>query len=161
MLLRATILLVTMWGTAPEHPAKIHLSGTAQLCPDDDARTDSIGVAGVKIFAFDAKRAQKALSSLYTLDNISWDTDGVQAMRAFNAEFLNLKDVLKQTPKLATATTSAGGQFQIVVPSVDSVLVFAEADIDDSPFFFASKVVSTKGHTDLSVVLPMCNKRVP
>jgi hypothetical protein len=159
MLLRATILLVTFWSTAPK-PAKIHLNGTAQLCPDDDARTDSIGVAGVKIFAFDATKAQKALSSLYTLDNISWDTDGVQAMRAFNAEFLNLKDVLRRTPKLATATTSAGGQFQIVVPNVDSVLVFAEADIDDSPFFFASKVVSTKGHADLNVVLPMCNKRV-
>jgi hypothetical protein len=160
MLLRATILLVTFWSTAPKPPAKIHLNGTAQLCPDDDARTDSIGVAGVKIFAFDATKAQKALSSLYTLDNISWDTDGVQAMRAFNAEFLNLKDVLRRTPKLATATTSTGGQFQIVVPNVDSVLVFAEADIDDSPFFFASKVVSTKGHADLNVVLPMCNKRV-
>lgn len=160
MLLRATILLAGLWSVSPTPQGKIHLNGTTQLCPEDDARTDTAGVAGVNVYAFDAAKAQKALSSLYTLDNISWDTDGVQAMRAFNAEFANLKQVLKETPALAKTTTARKGDFKLVIPGVDSVLVFAEAELEDTPFFFASKVVRTRGKSELKVVLPMCNKRL-
>jgi hypothetical protein len=44
--------------------------------------------------------------------------------------------------------------------SFDSVLLFADGELEDEPFFFASKVVGTKGQKEVRVVLPMCNKRV-
>jgi hypothetical protein len=43
---------------------------------------------------------------------------------------------------------------------VDSVLLFAEEELEDQPFFFASKVIATKGQGEVRVVLPMCNRRV-
>jgi hypothetical protein len=81
-------------------------------------------------------------------------------MNIFTAQYPKLLAVVKRTPRLGRATSNRNGDFQITVPRVDSVLLFAEQELDDQPFFFASKVVATKGQREIRVVLPMCNKRV-
>ena len=81
-------------------------------------------------------------------------------MNSFNAEYPKLMALVKRTSKLGRATSNGNGDFQITVPQVDSVLLFAEEELEDQPFFFASKVVATKGQKEVRVVLPMCNKRV-
>jgi hypothetical protein len=118
------------------------------------------GVRGVRVYAFDASKAQKVRASLYTLDTVTWTGDGVDGMRVFNAEYERLMPLVRTTPKLGRATSNANGDFEITVPQVDSVLVFAEAELEDEPFFFSSKVVGVKGQTEVRVVLPMCNKRL-
>jgi hypothetical protein len=160
VLLRGTLILVGLWGLSPHVPAKTLLDGTAQLCPEEDAKDDTSGVRGVHVYAFDAAKAQKIRASLYALDRVSWSGDGVEAMRTFSAEYTTLMAGVKRTPKLGAATSNGNGDFQITVPRADSVLLFAEEELEDQPFFFASKVVATKGQAEVRVVLPMCNKRL-
>ena len=160
MLLRGALILVGLWGISPGPAAKTLLDGTAQLCPEDDARGDTAGVRGVHVYAFDAAKAQKIRASLYNLDTVAWERDGVEAMHNFSAEYPKLISAIKQTPKLGAATSNGNGDFQITVPRADSVLLFAEEELEDQPFFFASKVVATKGRAEVRVILPMCNKRL-
>ena len=160
MLLRGALILVGLWGISPRPPAKTLLDGTAQLCPEKETKDDTAGIRGVHVYAFDAAKAQTIRASLYSLDTVSWDGDGVQAMHTFSAEYTKLMNVLKRTPKLGAAMSNGNGDFQITVPHADSVLLFAEQELEDQPFFFASKVVATKGHAEVRVILPMCNKRL-
>jgi hypothetical protein len=160
MFLRGTLILLGLWGLSPRLSSKVLLEGTAQLCPEDDAKGDTAGVRGVHVYAFDAAKVPKIRSSLAALDTISWAGDGVQAMHTFSAEYAELLTVLKQTPTLGTAASNASGAFQITLPRADSVLLFAEQELEDEPFFFASKVIPIKKQTQLRVVLPMCNKRL-
>jgi hypothetical protein len=160
MLLRGALILIGLWGIASPPPPKILLTGTAQLCPEDDARGDTAGVRGVRVYAFDAARVPEIRASLAALDTINWSGDGVQAMHTFSAEYAELLMLLKHTPTLGGATSNGSGEFKIMVPRADSVLLFAEEELEDQPFFFASKVVAIKQRSELRIVLPMCNKRV-
>lgn len=160
MLLRGTLILVGLWSISPHFPAKTLLDGTAQLCPEEDAKDDTAGVRGVRVYAFDAAKTQRIRASLYSLDTVTWTGDGVEAMRTFSAEYTRLMTAVKRTPKLGAAASNGNGDFQITVPRVDSVLLFAEEELEDQPFFFASKVVATKGQAEVRVILPMCNKRL-
>jgi hypothetical protein len=105
-------------------------------------------------------RSRRFDASLAALDTISWSGDGVEAMHAFSAEYAELMTILKATPTLGGATSNASGEFRITVSRADSVLLFAEEELEDEPFFFASKVIAIKQRSEMRVVLPMCNKRV-
>jgi hypothetical protein len=91
---------------------------------------------------------------------VTWVGEGVETMHVFTSEYPKLMALVKRTPKLGRATSNGNGDFQITVPQVDSVLLFAGEELEEEPFFFASKVVATKGQKEVRVVLPMCNKRV-
>lgn len=160
MLLRGALILIGLWGISPRLPARIVVEGTAHLCPEDDARDDTAGVRGIHVYAFDAAKVPKIRASLAALDAISWSGDGVEAMHTFSTEYAELLTVVKRTPQLGGATSDAHGDFQISLPRADSVLFFAEQELEDQPFFFASKVVSMKSEKAVRLVLPMCNKRL-
>ena len=115
---------------------------------------------GVQVYAFDAVKARNIAAELYTLDTVAWAADGVQAMHTFNTEYPKLMTLVKRTPRLGAATSNGNGDFQITVPRADSVLLFAEEALEDQPFFFASKVIATKGQSEVRVILSMCNKRL-
>ena len=158
MLLRGALVLFGLWGISPTLPAKTLLDGTAQLCPEDDAKGDTAGVRGVQVYAFDVRKAQKIRAALRSIDAVKWDGDGVEAMRIFSSEYAKLMAAMKVTPQLGAATSNRSGDFQIMVPRVDSVLLFAEEALEDQPFFFATKVVPTKERQLVKVILPMCNR---
>src|SRR5436305_1403723 len=173
MLLRGALILVGVCGLSTATwtslssthasgtlPPRTLLTGTAQLCPEDDAKGDTAGVRGVHVYAFDAAKVPAIRASLAALDTISWSGDGVAAMHAFSAEYADLMTLLKDTPTLGGATSNANGEFKITVSRADSVLLFAEEELEDEPFFFASKVIAIKQRPEMRVVLPMCNKRV-
>jgi hypothetical protein len=159
VLLRGALVLVGLWNVSPRLPAKTLLDGTAQLCPEEDAKGDTAGVRGVRVYAFDAARTASIRASLYSLDTVKWSGD-VEAMHLFTTEYTKLMTVIKAAPKLGAALSNGNGDFQITVQRADSVLLFAEEELDDQPFYFASKVVVTKGQAEVRVVLPMCNKRL-
>jgi hypothetical protein len=160
VLLRGAVILLGLWAVSPRLPTKTLLDGTAQRCPEEDAKGDTAGVRGVHVYAFDAAKAPKIRASLYTLDTVTWTGDGAETMHVFTAEYPKLVSLVRRAPTLGRATSNGNGDFQITVPQVDSVLLFAEEELEDEPFFFASKVVATKGQKEVRVVLPMCNKRV-
>ena len=160
MLLRGALILFGVWSISPPLPAKTLLNGTAQLCPEEDAKDDTAGVRGVRVYAFDAAKVANVRASLAALDAISWSGEDVEAMRSFSAEYRKLNEALKHTPQLGAAVTDEHGDFRLKVPQADSVLLFAAEELEDQPFFFASKVLAIKGRAEVRVVLPMCNKRV-
>ena len=160
MLLRGALILLGLWGISPGPAAKTLLSGTAHLCPEEDAKGDTAGIRGVHVFAFDAAKAQTIRASLYSLDTVSWSGDGVEAMHTFSTEYTRLTAALKRTPQLGAATSDGNGDFKIALPPADSILLFAAEELEDQPFFFASKVIATKGRDEVRVVLPMCNRRL-
>jgi hypothetical protein len=160
VLLRGTLILVGLWAFSPRPAARTLLDGTAQLCPEEDAKGDTAGVRGVNVYAFDASKAPDIAASLHSLDTLAWASDQVKAMNIFTAEYPKLLALVKRTPRIGRATSNRNGDFEITVSRVDSVLLFAEEELEDQPFFFASKVVATKGQREVRVVLPMCNKRV-
>ena len=160
MLLRGTLILAGLLAFSPGPAAKTLLDGTAQLCPEEDAKGDTAGVRGVHVYAFDAAKSPGIGASLHSLDTLAWASDQVKAMNVFTAQYPKLMAVVKRTPALGRATNNGNGDFQITVSRVDSVLLFAEEELEDQPFFFASKVVATKGQREVRIVLPMCNRRV-
>jgi len=160
VLLRGAVFLLGLWAVSPRLPTKTLLDGTAQFCPEEDAKGDTAGVRGVHVYAFDATKTPTIRASLYALDTVTWAGDGVQTIHVFTSEYPKLMALVKRSPTLGRATSNGNGDFQITVPQVDSVLLFAEEELENEPFFFASKVVATKGQKEVRVVLPMCNKRV-
>jgi hypothetical protein len=167
LFIRGAIVLLGMWvvspgpsAVAPNLARKTLLDGTAQLCPEDDAKGDTAGLKGVQVYAFDAAKVPKVVSLLYTLDTATRAGDEFQGMNTFVTEYPKLIVLVKRSPKLGHAASNGNGDFEITVPRVDSVLLFAEERLEDQPFFFASKVVATKGQTEVRVIIPMCNKRL-
>ena len=158
MLLRGALVLLGLWGVSPILPPKTLLDGTAQLCPEDDAKGDIAGLRGVNVYAFDTRKTQKIRAALRSIEAVKWDGDGVEAVRTFSSEYAKLMAAIKATPQLGAATSNRSGDFQIMVPRVDSVLLFAEEAVEGEPFFFASMVIPTQERDLVKIIVPMCNK---
>jgi hypothetical protein len=166
MLVREAIVLLGLLTVSPGVAAKTRLHGTTQVCAET-MKEDTPGERGVHVYAFDAAKSRKIIASLYTIDTLTWtgesdegQENNIKAMYALSEEYPRLMVLVNNTPKLGRATSDVNGNFEIIVPQVDSILLFAEEELEDDPFSFASKVVVTKGQTQVRLLLPMCNKRV-
>ncbi len=137
-------------------PAKTLLDGSAVPCAD--SRETTSGVPGVHVSAFNAKKVPAIRKSLFVLDTLDWESGDPDAMRAAAVEYDRLMSRVRRAPKLGGATSNGNGDFEIMVPQIDSVLVFAEARMPDEPFYFSSKVVGATGQDEVRVVLLMCNQ---
>ena len=58
------------------------------------------------------------------------------------------------------AMSNGNGDFEIMVPPTDSVLVFGEARMPGEPFYYSSKVVAADGPEEVRVVLLMCSQQL-
>jgi hypothetical protein len=155
MLLRGAALLALL-SIFVRDPDKTLLDGTTQPCADVKETTS--GVPAVHVYAFDAAKAKTVRSSLAVLDTVDWENGG-PALRAASAEYDRLMTRVDRARKLGSAMSNGNGDFEIFVPQVDSVLVFAEAKPGgDEPFFFSSRVFATRGQEEVRVVLLMCNE---
>jgi hypothetical protein len=148
----ALLALLPILSRAPETTL---LDGTAQPCAD--VRASTSGVPGVHVYAFDAAKVPTIRASLAVIDTLDWENGGV-ALRAASAEYDRLMARVNRARKLGRATSNGNGDFEITVPQLDSVLVFAEANPGDDPFYFSSKVVAASGQDEVRVILLMCNE---
>lgn len=149
--LKATFLLLFFW-TNPVDPPATLLLGTVQDCSD----TESYGVRGVHVYAFDASTSPEITALLSSIDTITFTGDDVEGMSGLRAQYDRLTALVNHTPKLGSATSNGNGDFEIRVPKLDSVTLLAEGESDDqSEYYFAHKSVSVKGQPDVRVTISM------
>jgi hypothetical protein len=139
-------------------PEKTLLDGSAQPCAD--SREATSGVPGVHVYAFNAKKIPAIRKSLFALDTLEWESGDPDAMRAAAREYDRLLSLVRKARTLGYATSNGNGDFEIMVPQTDSVLVFGEAKWPGEPFYYSSKVVGGTGQDEVRVVLLMCNQQL-
>jgi len=139
-------------------PEKTLLDGSTHPCAD--SRTATSGVPGVHVYAFNAKKVPAIRKSLFVLDTLEWEAGDPAAMRAAAVEYERLLSQVRRTRTLGYATSNGNGDFEIMVPQMDSVLVFGEARMPGEPFYYSSKVVGATGLEEVRVVLLMCNQQL-
>jgi hypothetical protein len=142
------------------HPfsEKVLLDGSAQPCADVKATTS--GVPGVRVYAFNASKIPAVRKSLFVLDTLEWEAGDPDAMRAAAREYDRLISLVRRAPKIGYAMTNGNGDFEIMVPQMDSVLVFGEARMPGQPFYYSSKVVGATEREEVRVVLLMCSQQL-
>lgn len=149
--LKATLLLLPLW-TNPLDPPVTLLFGTVQDCSD----TESYGVRGVHVYAFDASTSPEITALLSSIDTVAFTGDDVEGLTGLRAQYDRLTELVNRTPKLGSATSNGNGDFEIRVPKLDSVTLLAEGEPEDqSEYYFAHKSVSVKGQTDVRVTISM------
>jgi hypothetical protein len=139
-------------------PEKTLLDGSAVLCAD--SRETTSGVPGVHVYAFNAKKIPAIRKSLFVLDTLEWESGDPGAMRAAAVEYDRLLTLVRRAPKLGYAMSNGNGDFEIMVPQIDSVLVFGEAKMPGEPFYYSSKVVGATAQGEVRIVLLMCNQQL-
>ncbi len=139
-------------------PAKTLIDGSAVPCAD--SRETTSGVPGVRVYAFNATKATAIRKSLFVLDTLEWEAGDPDAMRAAAREYDRLLSLVRRAPKLGYAMSNGNGDFEIMVPQMDSVLVFGEAKMPGEPFYYSSKAVGATGQEEVRVVLLMCNQQL-
>ena len=115
---------------------------------------------GVHVYAFNAKKIPAIRKSLFVLDTLEWENGDPDAMRAASREYDRLLSLVRKARTLGYATSNGNGDFEIMVPQMDSVLVFGEAKWPGEPFYYSSKVVGATGQEEVRVVLLMCNQQL-
>jgi hypothetical protein len=148
--------LIGMLAVIQPLPEKTLIDGTAVPCAD--SRETTAGVPGVHVYTFNAKKIPAVRKSLFVLDTLDWESGDPVAMRAAAIEYERLMKAVRRAPTLGSATSNGNGDFEIMVPQIDSVLVFGEARMPGEPFYFSSKVVGPVGQEEVRVVLLMCNQ---
>ena len=139
-------------------PEKTLLDGTAVPCAD--SRETTSGIPAVHVYAFNANRIPKIRKSLFALDTLEWESGDPDAMRAAAKEYDRLLSLVRAARTLGYATSNGNGDFEILVPPTDSVLVFGEVKMPGEPFYYSSKVVGAIGQEEVRVVLLMCNEQL-
>ncbi len=139
-------------------PEKTLLDGSAQPCADVKETTS--GVPGVHVYAFNAAKIPAIRKSLFVLDTLDWEAGNPDAMRAAAVEYNRLLSSVRKARTLGYATSNGNGDFEIMVPQIDSVLVFGEARMPGEPFYYSAKVVGATGQEEVRVVLLMCSQQL-
>ena len=151
----ALVSLLSIFHPLPE---KTLLDGSAQPCADVKETTS--GVPGVHVYAFNAARIPAIKKSLFVLDTLDWEAGNPDAMRAAAVEYTRLLSFVRKTKTLGYATSDGNGNFEIMVPQTDSVLVFGEAKMPGEPFYYAAKTVGAMGQEEVRVELLMCSQQL-
>ena len=139
-------------------PEKTLLDGSAQPCAD--VKETTAGVPGVHVYAFNAAKIPAIRKSLFVLDTLDWEAGNPDAMRAAAVEYNRLLSSVRKARTLGYATSNGNGDFEIMVPQIDSVLVFGEARMPGEPFYYSAKVVGATGQEEVRVVLLMCSQQL-
>jgi hypothetical protein len=151
----ALVGLLSIFHSLPE---KTLLDGSAQPCADVKATTS--GVPGVHVYAFNAAKIPAIKKSLFVLDTLDWEAGNPDAMRAAAVEYNRLMSLVRKAKTLGYATSDGNGNFEIMVPQMDSVLVFGEAKMPGEPFYYAARTVGAMGQEEVRVELLMCSQQL-
>jgi len=150
--------LAGLLSVAHTFPEKTLLDGSAQPCADVKETTS--GVPGVHVYAFNAAKIPAIRKSLFVLDTLDWEAGDPDAMRAAAVEYNRLISLVRKTRTMGYATSNGNGDFEIMVPQTDSVLVFGEAKMPGEPFYYSAKVVGASEEGEVRVILLMCSQQL-
>jgi hypothetical protein len=108
-------------------------------------------VPGLGVKAFDPASNHHLIDVLGRLDTLDIMDRTQNALS--NSAYGELKNLWVTAPALRLDSTSPTGKFSLIVPSMDSVLVLAFAELEDRPDYYQSKMVGARAN--VSVLLDM------
>ena len=152
------VALVSLLSLAPALPEKTLIDGTAQPCAD--VKESTSGIPSVHVSAFNAAKIPTIRKYLAVLDSLDWESGDPAAMRAAAVQYDRLLAAVNKAPKVGYAMSNGNGDFEIMVPQLDSVVVFGEAKMPGEPLYYSWKVVSPAGKEEVRVILLMCNEQL-
>jgi hypothetical protein len=105
----------------------------------------------MEVVALDPSAHQELVTLLRTMDTVTWAGDGTEAMSRFEPMYGRMVDLLASSTPLARDTTTATGTFTLSIPFADSVLVIADADLEDAPVYYSYAMLGARRNTDFEL----------
>jgi len=133
-------------------PKKFVISGAVQDCFGGPP----IAIRNVKILVFDVAESRRVLQQLAKMEALLHPPESdhsTDRMERFFPEYDRLLPLVERTRSLVRTLTDSVGTFRVTFAPVDSVLIFAYAELEDQPTFYQYAVMHAR--PDTSVVLDM------
>lgn len=115
----------------------------------------------MEVVALDPSAHQELVILLRSMDTVTWVGDGVESMARVERMYGRMVDLLESSTPLARDTTTASGTFTLSVPSADSVLVIADAEMEDTPIYYAYAMLNARSNTDFELDMSIGRCRPP
>jgi hypothetical protein len=154
----ATLLLAAVAACAANQRAAV-LSGTVTDCDDDQV----IGIRQIEVKALDPATNRDLVALLRSMDTVTWVGNGVESMARFEPMYGRMLGLLRRSTTLARDSTTEEGSFSLSVAASDSVLLIADAQVEDEPVYYAYRMVGARKHTtvELDMSHGQCPKPIP
>jgi hypothetical protein len=120
---------------------RITLQGSAQDCEGAP-----VMMPGVRLFALDARKNQRMVATLRSMDHLDWAGDNEGSMERLLAKYDTVMNLLKRSRPMARSVSNSRGRFAFRIASVDSVLVFGYEEMEDAPVYYAYRIISGRKH---------------
>jgi hypothetical protein len=135
-------------GTA--HPKNFVMSGAVQDCWE--GRT--ITIRDVKVLVFDVAKSRPVLQQLAKMEALLHPPESdhsTDRMERFFPEYDRLLPLVERTRSLVKTLTDSVGTFRVAFAPVDSVLLFAYAELEDQPTFYQYEIMRARPDTTLVI----------
>jgi hypothetical protein len=131
-------------------PAKFAIGGTVQDCFGGVM----IPIGRVEILVFDVAKSRPVLHQLARMETLLGEGDSAhytERLTRFFLEYDSLLPLVERTRPLARTLSDSLGTFRIAFAPVDSVLLFAYAELEDEPTFYQYKIMRARPDTSLLI----------
>ncbi len=135
-------------GTA--HPKNFVMSGAVQDCWE--GRT--ITIRDVKVLVFDVAKSRPVLNQLAKMEALTSGGDSAhynERLTRFFLEYDHLLPLVERTRPLTRTLSDSVGTFRLAFTPVDSILLFAYAELEDQPTFYEYKIMRARPDTTLAI----------
>jgi hypothetical protein len=131
-------------------PKKFVISGVAQDCFGGPPIT----IQNVKVLVFDVAESRPVLQQLAKMEALLHPPESdhsTDRMERFFPEYDRLLPLVERTRSLVRTLTDSVGTFRVTFAPVDSVLLFAYAELEDQPTFYQYEIVRARPDTTLVI----------
>jgi hypothetical protein len=131
-------------------PKKFVMSGAVQDCWE--GRT--ITIRNVKVLVFDVAKSRPVLHQLAKMEALLSGGDSAhynERLTRFFLEYDHLLPLVERTRPLTRALSDSVGTFRVTFTPVDSVLLFAYAELEDQPTFYQYEIMHARPDTTLVI----------
>jgi hypothetical protein len=108
----------------------------------------------VKVLVFDVAESRPVLQQLAKMEALLHPPDSdhsTDRMERFFPEYDRLLPLVERTRSLVRTLTDSLGTFRVTFAPVDSVLLFAYAELEDQPTFYQYEIMRARPDTTLVI----------
>lgn len=131
-------------------PTKFAIGGTVQDCFGGVM----IPIGRVQILVFDVAKSRPMLRQLAKMKTLLSEADSAhytERLTRFFLEYDSLIPLVERTRPLTRTLSDSTGAFRVVFSPVDSVLLFAYAELEDEPTYYEYKIMHARPDTSLVI----------
>jgi hypothetical protein len=155
LLAGASILCLSgssLWaqGAGTDLPKNFVISGAVQDCWGGAPIT----IRSVKVLVFEVAKSRPVLNQLVKMERLLREADSAhytERLTRFFLEYDSLLPLVERTRPLVRTLTDSVGTFRVTFSPVDSVLLFAYAELEDEPTYYQYKIMRARPDTSLVI----------